>query len=235
VPANGGTQDTVSNPEAFQNPMASLLDSGQTSQASANPAGNVSQASNPAAAVPATGVNAGVNAANPNQLVQNLLNNPNPTGQQTTTQSSPSTPAASPTTANRPMGTIMGGGIAGVASKATGHSIKTVNDQSDYSLWEFYYDPSKDASRGLANAVAGMGAQAGTAAQTGQPAAGMQATQPATGPNNGTAGSNSDPNQPTNAPPLTIRMPGGIPSNNGIAPNPAPGTDNSEPLPTLPQ
>ena len=46
---------------------------------------------------------------------------------------------------------------AGVASKAEGHSIKTVNDQENYSLWEFYYDPSKDAARAAAGALAQMG------------------------------------------------------------------------------
>jgi hypothetical protein len=44
------------------------------------------------------------------------------------------------------MGVIQTGGIAGVASLAKGSSIKTVNDQTDYSLWEFYYDPTKDTS-----------------------------------------------------------------------------------------
>jgi hypothetical protein len=46
------------------------------------------------------------------------------------------------------MGTLNSGGLAGVASKASGHSIKTVNDQSNYSLWEFYYDPKKDTVPG---------------------------------------------------------------------------------------
>ena len=50
-------------------------------------------------------------------------------------------------TAGAAAGQIYGGGIAGVASAAHGQSIKTVNDQSDYSLWEFYYDPTKDALR----------------------------------------------------------------------------------------
>jgi hypothetical protein len=44
---------------------------------------------------------------------------------------------------------IMSGGLAGVASKAKGQSIKLVNDQDDYSLWEFYYDPMKDIKQGL--------------------------------------------------------------------------------------
>jgi hypothetical protein len=51
---------------------------------------------------------------------------------------------ASPSGNGTPGGQVMGGGIAGVASHAQGPSIKKVNDQGDYSLWEFYYDPSKD-------------------------------------------------------------------------------------------
>jgi hypothetical protein len=46
------------------------------------------------------------------------------------------------------LGVVQSGGIAGVASKAGGHSIKTVNEQDDYSLWEFYYDPRKDTAPG---------------------------------------------------------------------------------------
>lgn len=49
------------------------------------------------------------------------------------------------------------GGIAGVASVAKGHSIKKINDQTDYSKWEFYYDPSKDTGRG-GSAAGGTGA-----------------------------------------------------------------------------
>ncbi len=44
---------------------------------------------------------------------------------------------------------VMSGGFAGVASKAKGHSIKVVNDQVDYSLWEFYYDPNKELRQGM--------------------------------------------------------------------------------------
>ncbi len=43
--------------------------------------------------------------------------------------------------------TVTSGGLAGVASKAQGHTIKVVNDQLDYSLWEFYYDPNKDTKQ----------------------------------------------------------------------------------------
>jgi hypothetical protein len=49
------------------------------------------------------------------------------------------------------------GGIAGVASKAPGKSIKTVNDQTKYAKWEFYYDMQKDQSGAAANALQNMG------------------------------------------------------------------------------
>lgn len=48
-------------------------------------------------------------------------------------------------------GASFGGGIAGVASRAQGHSIKVMAGQSDYSFWEFYYDPTKDLLLGFAN------------------------------------------------------------------------------------
>lgn len=104
----------------------------------------------------------GANAATPMQGMQGLLANPNPVG-------APSNPTAAPitgapgsgitagastsafgnnttTTQSSGMGVMQSGGIAGVASLAKGSSIKLVNDQSDYSLWEFYYDPTKDTS-----------------------------------------------------------------------------------------
>jgi hypothetical protein len=59
------------------------------------------------------------------------------------------------TGSNSGMGQISGGGIAGVASKAKGHTIKTVNDQTDYSLWEFYYDPTKDAAKAMPGLAGG--------------------------------------------------------------------------------
>lgn len=54
----------------------------------------------------------------------------------------------------------MSGGLAGVASKARGESIKVVNDQVDYSLWEFYYDPTKDMKQALPGGT-GLGGPAG--------------------------------------------------------------------------
>jgi hypothetical protein len=46
------------------------------------------------------------------------------------------------------MGKISEGGIARVARKAGGTTIKAINDRTDYALWEFYYDPSKALMRG---------------------------------------------------------------------------------------
>lgn len=100
-----------------------------------------------AAAEPSTGAPGAANGnqssitsagANATQMVQGLF------GSQSPRQQSPGRPG---------MGTMQGGGgIAGVASKASGESIKTVDDQSDYSLWEFYYDPTKDVRPGLPGA-----------------------------------------------------------------------------------
>lgn len=81
------------------------------------------------------------NPQDPQTLMRSMLNNPQ----------NPKTPQGQQPS-NR-MGTISsGGGIAGVASKASGHSIKLVNDQDDYSLWEFFYDMTKEANTALAAA-----------------------------------------------------------------------------------
>jgi hypothetical protein len=129
---------------ASTDPMAPFLPASQTGttapptpQANSPDAHNAQPGAPPVAAAPPS--NAGPNSASPMESVRSLLNNPNPSG---STQQSSAPPQST-------MGRIATGGIAGVASKAGGHSIKTVNDQTDYSLWEFYYDPSKDTMRGL--------------------------------------------------------------------------------------
>ena len=63
-------------------------------------------------------------------------------------------------------GVIQNPGLAGVASKVAGQSIKVVNDQDNYALWEFYYDPTKDPMRGVMGPQGG-GVNAGTGGQTG--------------------------------------------------------------------
>ncbi len=79
------------------------------------------------------GSSAGINVSPQAQaaaanLIQGLLTQPRPGGMQ-------GLPGQS--------GAIMGGGIAGVASKAEGESIMVYADHTDYSEWEFIYDPTK--------------------------------------------------------------------------------------------
>jgi hypothetical protein len=70
---------------------------------------------------------------NPNQtsaaqnMINNLLTTPRPGGLQGIQR----------------QGQTMGGGIAGVASKAEGESIMIYHDHQDYSEWEFIFDPTK--------------------------------------------------------------------------------------------
>jgi hypothetical protein len=54
-----------------------------------------------------------------------------------------------------------GTGIAGVGSVAVGKTIKTVNEQTDFSKWEFYYDMAKDAATAMAGAMTGNTGQPG--------------------------------------------------------------------------
>ena len=98
------------------------------------------------------------------------------------------------------MGMISSGGIAGVASKAGGKTIKLVNDQKDYSLWEFYYDPRKDLTGGMTAMAPG-----------GQPQAGAPAVAPQS-PNSGAFGSTTGaapaPQNPAAAPQNPQEAPG---------------------------
>ena len=50
---------------------------------------------------------------------------------------------------------ISTGAIAGVASKAKGSSIKEVDKQTDYSKWEFVYNPQEDAAKKMQGALGG--------------------------------------------------------------------------------
>ncbi|MCE5306724.1 MAG: hypothetical protein LLG20_03695 [Acidobacteriales bacterium] len=60
-------------------------------------------------------------------------------------------------------GTQIGGGLAGVASKAEEEGIKVYNEKSAYNEWEFVYDVRKDAAK----ATSGMTGQQGTRTGTG--------------------------------------------------------------------
>ncbi len=86
-------------------------------------------------------------------------------------------------------GRMMGGAIAGVASTAHGHGIKRINEQSDYALWEFYYDPTKDKTAGMPGQV------------TNNPGLGNAAPGATAGQTQGTVPSAAQPNTPPPATP----------------------------------
>jgi hypothetical protein len=90
-------------------------------------------------------------------LINQLLTTPRPgglngvggvqQGLQGTLTGPPGTPI--PATAQ----TVIGGGIAGVASKLEVDGIKVYNDQTSYNKWEFVYDITKDPARTGATAI----------------------------------------------------------------------------------
>ena len=105
----------------------------------------------------------------------------NPLTGNTPPPTAPPAPAAAPVTQAAP---VIGGGIAGVASKREQEGIKIYNQKKKYNEWEFVYDISKDKTRnGGAGQTAAGAAPAGQGQQAGQlgaqPAA---ATPPSTAP-----------------------------------------------------
>ncbi len=191
IAANGGGQ--APNPmDADQNPMTPLTAPGQNASVAQNGQPGVGtppgQAAGQANGQSQPGAGASAGNANGMDAMRNLLSNANPSVQTgTSLTGSPGT------------GAVTGGGFAGVASKAEGHSIKTVNDQSDYSLWEFYYDPSKDLMRGAAGAAQAGAAQA--AAQVAAQNSGTQNSSATSTPPNPAPQSTTIPPQPPPNPP----------------------------------
>lgn len=164
----------------------------------------------PAQAMPQTSAASGSNMSNPMQGVQGLFANPNPlpgtgnpaiTAPLTSASPGGTTNSAFPTTGTPSgMGTMQAGGIAGVASLAKGATIKTVNEETDYSLWEFYYDPTKDTS---------MVGQSGINPMNGvtQP----NTSAPGASTSNGSTSNTSTPTNPTTTPlPFTAAPPAPI-------------------------
>ncbi len=101
--------------------------------------------------------------------------------------------------------TVMGGGIAGVASKAEDEGIMVYNKKTKYNEWEFIYDPRTD--QGSAFGPQGLGVQGFTPPmQPGAP--GMQTPPTPTG-NPPTPGFNPNPGFTTNPP----QQPGTGPTN----------------------
>jgi hypothetical protein len=121
-------------------PDAQQTQNGAPGQSGTGLAGNGAQQSNPASAAPGTDPN------NPAAPALNAVNNslrqqqPNPT------------PAFGSSSNTGP--TISNGAIAGVASTAKGSSIKVIDKQTDYSKWEFVFNPQKDAANQI-QSVAG--------------------------------------------------------------------------------
>ena len=114
--------------------------------------------------------------------------------------------------------TIIGGNIIGVGSKISGRSVIVYDKAKNYRLFEFIWDPSKDAT--IAGAPpqtgTGLGQNIGTnpssfGQQPGQQPGGMN-------PNSGQPGTPNTPNTPTNAPPATPPLD----SNPAPAPEPEP-------------
>jgi hypothetical protein len=62
---------------------------------------------------------------------------------------------------------IIGGGIAGVASKREQEGIKVYREKSKYNEWEFVYDTTKDSSRATPGGAVPNGAQNGGQQQNG--------------------------------------------------------------------
>jgi type II secretory pathway pseudopilin PulG len=93
------------------------------------------------------------------------------------------TPRAPPASASVPQNSAVGGGgIAGVASKHTGPSIKVYNDRQKYEEWEFVYTPAQGAG-----ALGGLGGVGGPGAPGGRGGDGRGGLQPG-GLNQGRAG-----------------------------------------------
>lgn len=168
APSAGGDGTTPTTAQLDADPSKPLLPSIPDTGASGN--GTEAAAQTPGASN--AGANGGVPAsvgpsAGQSAMSAIVANNQGNSGPQ------PSTP-------NGQAGSMVGGvgGIAGVASIAKGHGIKKVNDQDDYSRWEFYYDVSKDTG----TSQAGTGAQNTPGGVPGmQPAQGQQQTGQQTG------------------------------------------------------
>ncbi|MGH9583589.1 MAG: hypothetical protein ACRD4O_11695, partial [Bryobacteraceae bacterium] len=165
ISANASAADENNPAAAGENPETPLLDASQSGGGLGAPL-QADLGSEPGSAAPSAQSSSqqqgsAQGGSNPMQMVRNMLSSEAP---------------LAPQQAGSTMGAVHGGGIAGVASKAGGHSIKVINDQTDYSLWEFVYDPTKDRT-GMQPAMGG--AQAGGQPQNGgASAAPSQAAQP---------------------------------------------------------
>jgi hypothetical protein len=140
----------------------------------------------------------GQNTAAQNML-QNLLGTPRPNG--------------APPGIGQGQGTVIGGGMAGVASRMDAEGLMVYNDRTNYKEWEFVYDPSKDRPRpDPRNMLVGnqMGtpstptpgttttpSQSGTFSQSGQSGTNAQMGTSGTGVTSGQTGTNGQTGTPS--------------------------------------
>jgi hypothetical protein len=165
--APGGTVPPAGQPGPGSFPPGTPVNS-QTGGVSASMGGPVSNPGFPGQ--PGMNMNPNANSAAQN-MIQNLLTQPRPGGIPN---------------ANTSGVQAMGAGIAGFASTADQDSIMVYNDQTNYGLWEFIYDPNKqkpipnpngNGGNGIGTPASQLGTNPGTpASQVGQPAGGQQQT-----------------------------------------------------------
>ncbi len=127
IPAVGMGGSNVGGGTPTQSPVSGAVPAGFPG---AVPAGFPSANGVVTGATPGAGANPSINP-NPAAIgmIQNLLTQPRPGGMQ-----------GLPTTGQS---TVMGNGIAGIASKSEGDSIMVYADKTKFNEWEFIYDPAK--------------------------------------------------------------------------------------------
>ncbi len=116
-----------------------------------------------------------INGANPGTAAPNDSNNPAAAAQNavanTLRTQGVTTPTANSLTSTNGTqaggNTIAAGAIAGVASTAKGSTIKTVDKQTDYSKWEFVYNPQKDNANAMQSALGNQNGQQNQNSNTG--------------------------------------------------------------------
>ncbi len=86
-------------------------------------------------------------------------------------------------------GTVIGGGMAGVASQMDAEGLMVYNDRTNYKEWEFVYDPTKDRPRQDPRSML-VGNQMGTPSST-PPGTTTPSSQPGTFSQPGQAGTNA--------------------------------------------
>lgn len=168
IAANGAAngEENGNSPASQQDPFAVINNPAAVTGSPPLSAGGSTTNPNAAPNTPQTAANGEIITPNASSGIiqpatsQAMGANPAAPSRPNATVGTGSSPLGVASTASSGLGVIQGGGgigIAGVASKADGLTIKTYNDQENYSLWEFYYDPTKDAARNAAGALAQMG------------------------------------------------------------------------------